>query len=132
MIIADRINVTLTDPALFQKKLLAVGSATLVLVPLVYFKLYVPAWIYLVSLLALHLVFLYTYLAKTPWRKLTAHKAGFALRMLSVVFFGYLLVALKFHGSVAFVLANLVAGLAIHTLILFSLMAEIRTVELPS
>ncbi len=124
MNITDKLSIRLLDNSLFLKKLVTVFVATLILVPLVYYKLYVPAGLYVTALLALHLVFLYTYFAKLPWARLTSNKVGFGTRILAIVFFGYLLGVLKFQGSFGIVMANLVAGLGIHTLILFSLMAE--------
>ncbi len=126
MTYADRISIKLMDSSLFLKKIAAVFAATFVLVPLVYYKLDVPAGLYLAALLALHLIFLYAYFARVPWRRLTRHKAGFGMRILAIVFFGYLLDVLKFQGSFEWVMANMAAGLAIHTLILFSLMAEVE------
>ena len=127
MTISNRLSIRLLDNSLFLKKLVTVFAATLVLVPLVYFKLYVPAGVYISGLLALHLIFLYTYFTKLPWGRLTANKVGFGTRILAIVFFGYLLGVLKFQGSFEIVLINLMAGLVIHTLILFSLMAEFES-----
>lgn len=121
----DRISIKLLDSSLFLKKVTVVFAATGILVPLVYYKLYVPAGLYLSALLVLHLIFLYTYFTKVPWTRLMQNKVGFGTRVLAILFFVYLLAVLKFQGSFEFVMANLVAGLAIHTLILFSLMAEV-------
>lgn len=122
----DRISIIFIDKPLFLKKITVVFVATSILVPFVYFKLYVPATLYIIGLLILHLVFLYTYFFKVAWRQLLQNKLGFALRILAICLFVYLLAVLKFQGSFSFVIANLFAGLAIHTLILFALMAEIR------
>ena len=123
-----RISIKLLDSSLFIKKVSVVFAATGILVPLVYYKLYVPAGLYLSALLALHLVFLYTYFSKVPWTRLMQSKAGFGMRILAIFLLIYLLAVLRFHGSFEFVMANLMAGLVIHTLILFSLMAEIAVV----
>jgi hypothetical protein len=129
MILFGNVSVTLLDRPLFIKKIAVVFAATFVLVPLVYFKLFVPAGIYLASLLALHVLFLYIYFSKVDWRRLAQSRTGFAVRILAVALFAYLLAVLKFHGDFAFVMANLFAGLAIHSAILFALMAEIETVS---
>jgi len=122
---ADRISIKLFDSALFIKKVAVVFAATGILVPLVYYKLSVPAGLYLSALLGLHLVFLYTYFSKVPWTRLMQNRVGFGTRILAVFFFVYLLAVLRFQGSFGFVMANLAAGLAIHTSILFALMAEV-------
>ena len=126
MNITNQLSIRLLDNTLFLKKLVTVFAATLILVPLVYYKLYVPAGIYITALLALHLVFLYTYFTRLPWARLVSNKVGFGSRILALVFFIYLLGVLKFQGSFEAVMTNLVAGLGIHTLILFSLMAEVE------
>lgn len=128
MILFGNISVSLIDQRLFLKKVAVVFTATLVLVPLVYFKLFIPAGIYLSALLALHVLFLYIYFTKVDWRSIAQSRTGFAVRILAVALFAYLLAALKFHGEFAFVMANLLAGLAIHTTILFALMADIRQI----
>jgi hypothetical protein len=126
MISSTRISIRLIDSNLFLKKISVVFIATIILVPLVYNKLYIPAGLYLATLLVLHFVFFYTYFSQIAWRHLIEQRVGFAIRLLSLALFIYLLAVLKFHGSFEFVLLNLVAGLAIHTAILFSLMADIR------
>lgn len=122
---ADRITIKLIDSSLFLRKVTVVFIATAILVPLVYYKLYVPAGLYVTSLLVLHLVFLYTYFSKVRWTHLMHNRVGFGARILAIFLFIYLLAVLRFHGSFVFVTANLAAGLLIHTLILASLMAEI-------
>jgi hypothetical protein len=124
--ITNQLSIRLLDNSLFLKKLVTVFAATLILVPLVYYKLYVPAGLYITALLALHLVFLYTYFTRLPWARLVSNKVGFGSRILALVFFIYLLGVLKFQGNFEVVMTNLVAGLGIHTLILFSLMAEVE------
>lgn len=126
MIAIGPYTLKLLDTELFVRKLLVVVVATLVLVPLVYYRLYVPALVYIVGLLALHLVFLYTYFSRLPWESLLRTKARFGTRLLAVVFLIYLLAALKFHGSFDVVILNLLAGLAIHTLILAALLTEVQ------
>ena len=122
---ADRITIKLIDSSLFLRKVTVVFIATAILVPLVYYKLYVPAGLYVTSLLVLHLVFLHTYFSKVRWTRLMHNRVGFGTRILAILLFIYLLAVLRFHGSFVFVMANLAAGLLIHTLILASLMAEI-------
>ncbi len=126
MNLTDRISIKLLNNSLFLKKLLTVFGATIILVPLVYFKMYVPAGLYITGLLALHLIFLFTYFTKLPWARMLQNRVGFGTRVLAVVFFGYLLGVLRFQGDFAIVMLNLVAGFGIHTMILFSLMAEFK------
>lgn len=116
--------ITLEQPRLFAKKLTALIIGTAILMPLVYFKLYVPAQIYVGILLVLHIYFFYVYLTRVDWRRLWFSRSGFIIRVTGIVFFSYLLTVLQFDGPVTFVLMNIVAATIIHALILLLLMCH--------
>jgi hypothetical protein len=118
----------LLNKRLFIQKLTALVVATLVLVPLVHFKLEVPALLYVGSLLVLHIVFLYLYFARTPWRQLLANKPEFGLRLIAVGFFIYILSLIKFEGSSGTIIMRLLIAMVVHGFILTGMMV-IRTAE---
>lgn len=116
----------LISPELFIKKLALLCLATLLLVPLVYYKLEIPAMSYLVILIVIHLIFLFLYLFKVEWRSLTPNKITFILRLAAVIFFAYILAILKLVGEPLFVLLNLAVAFVVHALILFFLMIKLE------
>ena len=124
MNVGNRFSIRLIDAKLFLRKIEVVFVATGILVPLVYFKLYVPAGLYIVTLLVLHVIFLYTYFTKVSWLRLAQNRVGLGVRILAIGLLIYLLAVLKFHGSFEFVLVSLVSGLVIHASILLALTAE--------
>ena len=119
-------RLSLLQRKVFVKKLLLLCLATLLLLPLIYYKLSIPATIYLVALIIIHLVFLFLYLFKVEWRKLTLNKTTFTLRLVAVIFFAYLLAILKFVGDPLFITINITAAFVIHALILLMLMVVIE------
>lgn len=116
----------LLNKRLFIQKLTALIVATLLLVPLVHFKLDVPALLYVTTLLVLHVVFLYLYFARTPWRQLLTNKTEFSLRLVAVGFFVYILTLIKFEGSSAVIIARLLAAMVVHGFILAGMMVVRR------
>lgn len=115
-----------TNRRLFFHKLTVLIFGTAILVPLVHFKLYVPATAYVAALLILHVAILYLYFARTPWRVLLLHKREFALRISAVVMFAWLLTIVSFEGTLLEVLLNATLALILHVAILLGLMVERR------
>jgi hypothetical protein len=114
--------------ALFIKKFTVLIAGTLLLVPLVYFKLQIPALLYIGGLVILHVVFLYVYFVRTPWKEFMRHKAEFALRVVSVAFLIYLLTLVKFEGDFWILLRNTLIALGIHLCILIGMMVRRHSV----
>ena len=110
------------QPQLFLKKLARLLGVTVVLVPLIHFKLLLPTYLYVITLLLLHVYILYVYGAQTNWRLLRHNRTGFALRLLGIALFAYILTLLHFQGTAAVVLLNLSAAVAAHAVILLLLM----------
>jgi len=117
--------VEVVEPKLFIKKLVIIFSATILLIPLIHYKLLLPAGIYLSFLLALHIIFVIIYFRRVPWRDFRANRTTFILRITAVIFFAYLLAALKYVGSPTAIILNLSAALGIHIIILMCLMIKL-------
>jgi hypothetical protein len=115
---------TVTNAALFYKKLVTLSVATVALIPLIHFKLSVPASLYLSILLALHLYIMYVYFAGVPWRALIQNKKELLIRLAAIGFFVYLLTVLSFVGSPAAILLNLAGAFMLHVIILMLMMAS--------
>jgi len=120
---------TLTNRRLFIRKITSLCVGTLLFIPLVYYKWETPAYVYAGALLLLHLVFLWLYFSRTPWRQLLQHRAGFTLRSAAVLFCIYLLSLIKFGGSPGIVVMKVLFAFAIHVGILLGLMAVKREPE---
>ena len=114
---------------LFMKKLTVLVVGTFLLIPLVYYKLQVPAMIYVGILVILHILFLYIYAMRTPWKELMQHKAEFAVRVVAVGFFIYLLTLIKFEGDFWTLVRNTVIALLIHIGILIGMMLRRPSVD---
>lgn len=119
-------NMQLDQPKLFLKKLVTLLGVTLVLVPLIHYKLLMPTIIYVVALLLLHIYIFYVYLTRINWRHLRANRLGFALRILGIVLFSYILTLLHYQGATTIVMLNVVAAVTVHALILLLLMMSHR------
>lgn len=101
---------------------------TLILGPLVYFKAAVPAFVYILLLLILHLIFLVVYLLHVRWGELLSNKIEFSGRLLAVFVFAYFLAALKFSSSFGLMVLALLGAIGLHSLILLMLMGSIEVV----
>lgn len=110
-----------------MQKLAALLAGTLLIVPLVYYDYYLPMALYVGLLLLLHFVFFVLYIFRTPWIDIVRHKTEFALRVVAVIFFIYLLSLVKFEGGKMVVIMNIVVALGIHVLILAALMIVRRS-----
>ncbi len=112
------------QPQLFFKKLATLLGVTIVLVPLIHYKLLIPTMLYVGALLLLHVYILFVYLSRVNWRVLRANRAGFALRLLGIGLFSYMLTLLHYQGTTLIVLLSIAAAVTIHALILLLLMAR--------
>lgn len=126
----NRFRIKLSDPAVFFKKLLLLCLATLALVPLIYYKLSIPAFLYLAFLLVIHIAFLVLYLAKVDWRSLVSNKTSLILRLVGVLFFAFLLMVLKYVGDPIWVLFNIALAFTIHIFILLLLMVTVHRTKI--
>lgn len=115
-------KLVLINKRLFAIKLIALCAGTVLFVPLAYYRLYVPAYIYGAALLGLHGYFLYLYLVRTPWRQFLRSKKTFTARTAAVIFFIYLLSLIHIGGTPTQVLVKLCAAFTIHVGILAGLM----------
>jgi len=125
-------GITLVNRRLFFQKLTALATGTVLFVPLVYYEWEIPAVLYAGSLLAIHILFLYLYVARTPWRQLLRNKVSFGLRLTAVLFFVYLLSLIGFGGTPVQILIKLGAAFGIHVGILLALMAVRAPAAKPS
>jgi hypothetical protein len=107
-------TLTVGDRRVFIRKLVVLFTATILLAPLIVYKLMLPAYLYVGGLIGLHLVVFAVYLYRTPWRELWRDKAGFVLRLVAVVFFIYLLTLLHFEGDAAAVLIQIAVAFVLH------------------
>ena len=115
-------RVTISNQELFIKKALTLFIATIVLVPLIHFKLLIPAGIYISGLIFLHLFFIYLYFSKVPWKEIAKNKQALTLRIVGVAFLIYLLTILKFEEQSILLILNVLAAFLIHLLILLFMM----------
>jgi hypothetical protein len=114
------------QPQLFLKKLATLLGVTIVLVPLIHFKLLIPTIAYVVALLVLHIYIFFVYLQRINWRVLRANRTGFMMRLLGIVLFSYMLTLLHYQGATLIVLLSIVAAVTLHALILLLLMMTKR------
>jgi hypothetical protein len=110
------------QPQLFLRKLATLLGTTLVLVPLIHYKLLIPTMVYVIALLLLHVYIFYVYLTRIKWHVLRANRAGFVMRLLGIVLFSYMLTLLHYQGATVFVLLSILAAVGLHALILLLLM----------
>lgn len=123
---------TLDQPRLFLQKVGAIILGTAILVPLVHFKLLLPAVLYLGALLLLHVYFFTIYLMRVKWHQLRANHTGFATRLLGILLFSYLLTLLHYQGAATILAVNIGLAILLHTLILLFLMMRRDTETLSS
>jgi hypothetical protein len=114
------------QPQLFLKKLATLLGVTIVLVPLIHFKLLIPTIAYVVALRVLHIYIFFVYLQRINWRVLRANRTGFMMRLLGIVLFSYMLTLLHYQGATLIVLLSIVAAVTLHALILLLLMMTKR------
>ena len=112
------------QPQLFIKKLATLLGVTIVLVPLIHYKLLIPTLFYVAALLAIHIYIFYIYLMRINWRRLRANRTGFTLRLLGIVTFAYMLTLLHYQGTTLIVLLSIGAAVGIHAAILLLLMTR--------
>jgi hypothetical protein len=121
----------LDQPRLFFKKLATLLGVTIILVPLIHFRLELPTFIFVGALLVLHVYILFVYLTRVNWRHLRASRGGFVLRISAIVMFSYILTLLHYQGPTWFVIFSVGAAVTIHALILLLLMIT-KSVQVPS
>jgi hypothetical protein len=120
------------QPQLFIKKLARLLGVTIILVPLIHYRLVLPTYAYISSLLVLHIYIFFVYLSKIDWHHLRESRSGFILRLAGIVLFAYALTLLHFQGPTYFVLLSIGAAVGIHAIILLLLMmTKSRTPALP-
>ena len=122
MRIIRQLPFTFLNTRLFIQKLISLVVATGILIPLVHYKLGIPALLYTSGLLALHIFFFYIYFARTPWQRLLAHKGECTVRLAAVGFFIYILTLIKFEGSSAVIIERLLIAMVVHAFILAGMM----------
>lgn len=121
-----RWRVRILDPQLFARKLTLLIIFSAAFVPLKYYELDTALTVYIVVLLLLHVYFVFVLIWRVRWRQLAAHRRSFALRVLAVAFFIFLLSVLETGVTFAEFLGFLAASLVIHTVLLLSLTLEVR------
>lgn len=119
-------RLTIYNPRLFYRKVATLTVATIILVPLVHYKLYISAFVYLGGLLILHLYIFYVYCKGVPLRELAANKKELVARVGGIGFFIYLLTVVSFAGSLVSVMINLVAAFMVHIGILLLMMGKLE------
>lgn len=119
-----RVVITLHHPRIFWRKVLTVTLALFALQPMLYFKLYIPATLFLAIILAIHLLFLYVYIAQVPWRELLSKKRIFIGRVLGILIVGYALGLIKNAPSLWVMFVNIIAMTFLHALILALIMIK--------
>jgi hypothetical protein len=90
-----RVRIELLDRTLFVRKTISVFAASFVLLPLLEFRSAVPALLYALSLVVLHVIVLIIYLYRVPVRQLASSWRGVAVRVLALAVVLYLLVLLS-------------------------------------
>jgi hypothetical protein len=123
------VRITMTNWPLFLKKTAAVFALSLLLVPLVELKGGVPAMVYVVGLVVLHVFVLGIYFYRIRFRELDPDVRSLFARVGALAFMIYLLaVASDFDQSTA--MSTLVVQMAgvslLHTVVLALLMIRIQ------
>ena len=90
-----RVRIELLDRTLFVRKTVSVFAASLVLLPLLEFRSALPALLYALGLVVLHVIVLIIYLYRVPVRQLASSWRGVAVRVLALAVVLYLLVLLS-------------------------------------
>lgn len=119
-------RVRILDPRLFARKLIMLLVFSGAFVPLKYYELDTALTWYIVLLLLLHVYFVFVLIWRVRWRQLAEHRRSFALRLIAVAFFVFLLAILEAGVTFAEFLVFLAASLVIHTLLLLSLTVDAR------
>ncbi len=125
-------RVELADSTLFIQKTVTVFVASFALLPLVGFKSDIPAMLYVVSLVVLHLFVLAIYLYRVRVRELDPDARSVIARLLAVAVVVYLLFAVSSfeEGAPRSTLALQMLGLSVlHTVMLALLMVRVRYPE---
>ena len=125
-------RVEIADPALFIKKTVTVFAVSFALLPLVGFKSDIPAMLYVVNLVVLHLFVLAAYLYRVRVRELDPDARSLIARLLAVAVVVYLLFAVSSfeEGAPRSTLALQMLGLSVlHTAMLTLLMVRVRYAE---
>ncbi len=126
---ATALRVELTDSALFITKTVTVFAVSFALLPLVDLKSDIPAMLYVVSLVVLHLFVLAIYLYRVRVRELDPDARSVVARLLAVAVVVYLLFAVSSfeEGAPLSTLALQMLGLSVlHTAMLALLMVRVR------
>jgi hypothetical protein len=99
-----------------------VTLALLVLQPLLYFHLYIPATLYLSVILLLHAVFLYVYVIHMPWQQVLAQKKILIGRVGGILLIAYALGLIKTTTNLGLIFVNILAMAVLHGVILALIM----------
>ncbi|HRC62955.1 MAG: hypothetical protein K1X87_10775 [Dehalococcoidia bacterium] len=121
-------RLSMTSWPLFLKKTAAVFALSLLVVPLVGMKGGVPATVYLIGLVALHLFVLGIYFYRIRFRELDHDLRSLIARVAALAFVGYLLVAVSdFDESTprSTLLTQMLVVSLLHTVVLVLLMVRI-------
>ena len=121
-------RVEILDRALFVRKTIAVFAASFALVPLLELRSAVPALLYVVGLIVLHVIVLIVYLFRVPVRQLASSWRGVTARVLALAVVFYLLVLLsRFdeEASRAALAAQLFLVAVLHAVVLLLLTARL-------
>jgi hypothetical protein len=116
-----RWRIQILDPKLFIRKVVLLLVFTGGLVPLKYYKIDVALFWYVVVLLILHVYFLFILIWRVQWKQLAQHRRSFALRLVAVAFFIFLLSVLQTGVTFTEFMIFLGASLIVHTFLLLSL-----------
>ncbi len=119
-------RVRILDPRLFARKLILLLVFSAAFVPLKYYEWDTALTWYIVLLLLLHVYFVFVLIWRVRWKQLAEHRRSFALRLIAVAFFVFLLAILEAGVTFLEFLVFLVASLVIHTLLLLSLTVDAR------
>ena len=112
----------LEQPQLFIKKLAILFAITIALVPLIHYRLAMPTYLFVGTLLVLHIYIFFIYLSRINWRKLRENRVGFVVRLSAIAMFSFILTLLHYQGPTLFVILSVGAAVTVHALILLLLM----------
>lgn len=116
----------LIDKKLFVRKLVMLLGFSAGIIPLLLYKNYFGAALYVILLLLLHLYFLVVYLWRVRWKELLNNKLGFVIRAAAILFFTYLLSLLRSGEEIASVIVFLCISVSIHIALLLLLMVRVE------
>lgn len=116
------------DKQLFIRKFVMLVAFSAGLIPLILYKNEVGTLLYVGALLVLHAYVLAVYLWRVSWRAFLKSKRQFAIRLLGILFFSWLLSLLRSGESIGSIVGFLCISAFLHVMLLLLFMVKVESV----